>query len=173
MTTIAQVKQVLAQTYTKIYAIDQGNKEFHNLSSTRKEVIIRSLYIGHLTIRRMWESEGCLHWEVVAAEHHKWLEHYNYWRKDMFLDTGMGSPKKDGWKLYVVMVDRKLKWHCDCRWFSIHTDKDYCSHVRQVRLMNILRDYLNYFIYSYRFLLPDISYKKFLMDFIGNDEVYT
>ncbi len=137
MTTIQQVRQVLAQRYDKFFAVSHANEWFKDISATRKEKIIRSLYIGHLTIRRMWENEGCLHWEVVAAEQHRLLEHMYY----------LGRDDPVVLKTYIVMVDRKLKWHCNCRWFSMYTTKDYCTHVRQVRIMNILREYVNYFIY--------------------------
>jgi hypothetical protein len=163
MATLQQVKQILDQRYDKFFAVSHANEVFKDLSSTRKEKIIRAMYLSHFTIRRMWENEGCLHWEVVGSQHHRMLEQMHYLGRDDPLVL----------KTYVVMVDRKLKWHCDCRWFSMHTDKDYCTHVHQVMLMNILLDYVNYFIYSYRFLLPNISYKKFLMDFVGHEELYT
>src|ERR1044071_8015724 len=82
MATLQQVKQILDQRYDKFFAVSHANEVFKDLSSTRKEKIIRAMYLSHFTIRRMWENEGCLHWEVVGSQHHRMLEQMHYLGRD-------------------------------------------------------------------------------------------
>ncbi len=160
MTTVQEVREVLNRVYDKPRAISDANQTFSRLSSTRKEKIIRSLYMNDVTVRRMWEHEGCLHWEVISAKHHKRLEYARY--NGEKIDT-------EGMESYVVIVDKKLKWHCECYWFGKNQELDECTHILQIRLTNCLKEYLPYFIYAYRFLLPDVSYRKFLLEFTNPD----
>lgn len=160
MTTLAQVKAVINAQYTKSYAVGCAIKEMERLSSTRKEKIVRSIYMNDLTVRRMWEENG-LHYEVLSSKHHKILEQAKY--------QGIIPDLKDA-ETYEVIVDRKLKWHCNCYWFGKCQNYDYCTHIMQVKITNILKEYVNYFIYRYRFMLPHISYKKFLLDFVRHQE---
>jgi len=161
MTTRAELKSVLDARYTKSYAVGCAIAEMERLSSTRKEKIIRSLYMNDLTVRRMWEHDGCLMWEVISAKHHRQLEHAKY--------QGI-TPDLSEAESYTVIVDRKLKWHCNCYWFGKWQDADECTHIMQIKLTNILKEYVNYFIYKYRFMLPHVSYKKFLLDFVRYQE---
>ncbi|HTH21697.1 MAG TPA: hypothetical protein VL854_05735 [Nitrososphaeraceae archaeon] len=157
MTTQIQVlKQIIEKKFDKATAVSVANQEFEGLSSTRKETIIRSLYMNDLTIRRMWEENG-LHYEVVASEHHRLLE---------YAHVDGEKPDMTGAKTYEVIVDRKLKWHCNCYWFGRCQNLDECTHIRQIKLTNILKEYLPYFIYAYRFLLPHHVYKKFFLEFV-------
>ena len=156
MTTLAELREVMNRVYDKSRAISDANQIFDGLSSTRKETIIRSLYLNDLTVRRMWEENG-LHYEVVSSEHHRALEHAKYQEV---------VPDLTEAKTYIVVIDKKLKWHCECYWFGKHQNYDECTHILQIKLTNILKEYVNYFIYAYRFLLPHISYKKFFLDFI-------
>lgn len=158
MTTLQELRQIIDRNFTKSYSVGCAIKDMERLSSTRKEKILRSLYMNDVTVRRMWEHEGCLHWEVVSSKHHRAIEYARY-RGEKIDTTGM--------KTYMVIVDRKLKWHCDCYWFGKCQNLDECTHIMQIKLTNTLRQYVPYFIYIYRFLLPEISYRKFLIEFNG------
>lgn len=157
MTTLQQLKDTINANFTKSYAVGCAIQMFDGLSTTRKEKIIRSLYMNDLTVRRMYEHEGCLMWEIISSKHHRALEHAKY--------QGITPDLSDA-ESYTVIVDRKLKWHCNCYWFGKRQNYDECTHIMQIKLTNILREYVNYFIYVYRFMLPHVSYKKFFLDFV-------
>lgn len=156
MTTLQQLKESIDANYTKSYAVGHASELFSKLSSTRKEKIIRSLYMNDMTIKHVWYNRGNTHYEVVSAKYHKILEAAKYLGENI---------STDGMKTYTVIVDRRLRWHCNCYWFGKCQNADYCTHISQIKLTNILKEYINYFIYLYRFLLPDTSYRKFIVEF--------
>lgn len=163
MTTLQQLKDIINTNFTKSYAVGCAVKEIERLSSTRKEKVIRSLYMNDITVRRMWEENG-LHYEVISSKHHRVLEQLNYHGVEPDLND-LGEIES-----YVVTIDRKLKWHCECYWFGKCQQNDEYTHIMQIKLTNILKEYVNYFIYLYRFMLPHISYKKFLIEFVRHQE---
>ncbi len=149
--------ELLEATYSKQFAVSHANQIFMDISSNRKEKIIRALYLGNLAIRRMWESKGCLHYEVLSAHYFKELEYTKLYDID---------PVREYTKKYIVMFNPwTLKYNCNCQFFSIYTDIDYCTHIAEVKLTNILKEYVPYFIYAYRFLLPHRCYKEFMSSF--------
>lgn len=151
---------LLEKTYTKHFAVDHANQVFIDLSSTRKHKIIRALYLGDLVIRRMWETEGCLEWEVLSSHYFKDLEYQKLF--DL-------PPVREYTQKYLVRYnpwkDSIERWRCDCQFFSLYAGFENCTHIYTIRLFNILKDYLPYFIYAYRFLLPNHCYKQFMIDF--------
>lgn len=105
----------------------------------------------------MWEDEGCLHYKLLSSKYFKELEYTKLYDID---------PVRSYTSSYIVIYNPwTLKYSCDCKYFSMFTDIDYCTHILSVRLMNILKEYIPYFIYAYRFLLPHRCYKEFMMSF--------
>lgn len=115
------------------------------------------MYLGDLAIRRMWEEAGMLQWDFLSSHYFKDLEYQKLY--DL-------KPVREYTKTYIVMFDPwKIKWHCQCQYFSLYEEIDPCFHISTIKLMNILKDYIPYFIYAYRFLLPHRCYVQFMSDF--------
>ena len=153
----ANALDIINSVYDKIYAINHANELFKDLSSTRKEKVMRALYLGDWAIRRMWEVEGCLNWEVLSYEYFKELEFQKLYDLDAV---------RKYTKYYIVVYNPwQLRWYCNCQFFSLNGDIEPCTHIHEIRIMNVLKEFIPYFIYAYRFLLPHRCYKQFMLDF--------
>jgi hypothetical protein len=152
-----KAKKDLSELYTKAFAINHANRIFFDITSGKKEKIVRALFLGELATRRMWEVEGSLHYEVLSAKYFRELEFTKLY--------GIKAVREYDEKHIVTYNPWTMKWICDCQFFSIYTDIIYCSHIIEIKLTNILKEYLPYFIYAYRFLLPHRCYKYFMMEF--------
>jgi hypothetical protein len=147
----------LINVYTKNFAISHANQKFILLTSRRKEKVVRALFLGDLAIERMWEVEGVLHYKVMS---------FTYFRELEFTKLYGIEPVRKYTKYYTVIYNPwTMKWFCDCEYYSMYTDIDDCTHIVEVKLMNILKEYIPYFIYAYRFLLPHRCYKHFMATF--------
>jgi hypothetical protein len=153
-------KLKLSELYTKAFAINHANRIFFDITSGKKEKIVRALFLGELATRRMWEVEGSLHYEVLSAKYFRELEFTKLY--------GIKPVREYDEKHIVSYNPWTMKWMCDCKFFSVYTDIIDCSHIVEIRLTNILKEYLPYFIYAYRFLLPHRCYKHFMMEFAPN-----
>ena len=157
-----KAKDNLTNLYTKAFAINHANRIFFNITSGKKEKIVRALFLGELATRRMWEVEGSLHYEVLATQYFRELEFTKLY--------GIKPVREYTEKHIVIYNPWTMKWQCDCKFFSIYTDIIDCSHIVEIKLTNILKEYLPYFIYAYRFLLPHRCYKQFMMEFTHKKE---
>lgn len=154
-----KAKDNLLKLYSKSFSINHANRLFLSITSGKKEKIVRALFLGELVTRRMWEVEGCLHYEVLSAKYFRELEFTKLY--------GIKPVREYDQKHIVSYNPFTMKWICDCKYFAIFTDIIDCSHIVEIKLTNILKEYLPYFIYAYRFLLPHRCYKYFMMEF-GN-----
>jgi hypothetical protein len=148
---------VLEKLYDKRFSVDHANQIFIDLSSTRKHKIIRALYLGDLCINRMWEEAGHICWDFLSSHYYKELEYQKLY--------GL-KPIRDYTLSYMIFFDPwRIKWMCNCQYFSLYEENDPCIHIITIKLMNILKDYIPYFIYAYRFLLPTRCYNQFMIQF--------
>jgi hypothetical protein len=157
-----KAKENLSALYTKAFAINHANRIFFDITSGKKEKIVTALFLGELATRRMWEVEGALHYELLSA---------TYFRELQFTKLYGIKPVREYDKKHIVIYNPwTMKWFCDCKFFSIYTDIMDCSHIVEIKLINILKEYLPYFIYAYRFLLPHRCYKHFVIEFNNHEE---